>query len=263
MDEEVAVYLSYLQNVRHAAVNTVKSYQRDLKHFTGYLENAGIHDFAKVTRTCLNSYLLSLEREGKASSSISRMLASLKSFFQYEFSHGKIRRDPTEMVHGPKVEKKEPTVLTEEEVARLLDSPSGNSPKAVRDRTMFELMYVTGVRVSELVGLRTEDLNTSLGYICTHDNGREKVIPYDKDTGAALDEYLSVARPRLLKGRESDRLFVNCSGNPMSRQGFWKIVKHYADCANIREDISPYSLKHSSDAYVRSGKNSAKKAGDN
>ncbi len=263
MGDEVALYLSYLQNVKNAAANTVKSYQRDLKHFIGYLESIGIQDFSKVTRTCLNSYLLALEREGKASSSISRMLASLKSFFQYELEQGKIGRDPTESIRGPKVEKKEPTVMTQEEVARFLGAPSGNSSKEIRDRAMFELMYDTGIRVSELVGLKMEDLNSSLGYIRIHDGGKEKVIPFGKDAGAALQEYLTSSRPKLLKGNESDRLFVNCSGSPMSRQGLWKIVKHYSGRANISEDISPYSLKHSSDAYVRPGRECTRRTGNN
>ncbi len=259
MEAEVELYLSYLQNVRNAAANTVKSYQRDLRHFTGYLEGIGIHDFSKVTKTCLNSYLLSLEHEGKASSSISRMLASLKSFFQYELNNGKIHRDPSETVRGPKVERKEPMVLTEEEVARLLSSPSGNSPKEIRDRAILELMYGTGVRASELVGLHMDDLNSSLGYICAHESRKERVIPYDKEVGKALQEYLSSSRPVLVKGKKTDRLFVNCSGDPMSRQGLWKIVKYYGNRANISGDISPYSLKHSSDAYVRPGRDISKK----
>ncbi len=259
MGDEVAVYLSYLQNVKNAAGNTVRSYQRDLKHFITYLEGIGISDFSKVTRTCLNSYLLSLEREGKASSSISRMLASLRSFFHYELNHGKIQKDPCEMVRGPRVEKKEPTVMTEEEVESLLSSPSGNSPKEIRDRAMLSLLYDTGIHVSGLVGLKIGDLNRSLGYISVRGGGKEKVIPYGAKAAGALEQYLSESRPKLLKGKESDRLFVNCSGEPMSRQGLWKIVKHYGDRANIRDDISPYSLKHSSDIYVRPARDHAKK----
>ncbi len=251
MGDEIVIFTVYLQNEKKASENTVKSYQRDLRHFANYLEGIGIYDVSKVTRTCLNSYLLFLEKEGKAASSISRMLASIRSFFRYELNYGRIRKDPSELIRGPKVRKNEPTVLTEEEVARLLGQPDGNSPKEIRDRAMLELLYATGIRVSELVGLRTEDLNRSLGCIRCRDSVRDRMIPYGKEVEQRLQRYLSTARPELLKGKESEALFVNCNGSPMSRQGFWKIVKHYGDKAKIRGDITPYSLKHSYEAHIR------------
>lgn len=250
MKEEIEAYIAYLENMRHASGNTVVSYHRDLLQLASYLENQGITDPAKVTRTSLNSYVLYLEREGKATTTISRVLASVKSFFRYELNEGRIRRDPAELVKTPKIEKKMPLILTVEEVNRLLAQPSGESAKEVRDKAMLELLYATGIRVSELIGLQTEDVNMAVGFIVCHDGPKKRMIPFGKAASQSMKVYLEQARGTLLKGRESPWLFTNCSGKPMSRQGFWKIVKYYGDKAGIKEDITPHTLRHSFAAHL-------------
>lgn len=215
-----------------------------------YLEGQGIYEASKVTKTCLNSYILYLERQGKATTTISRVLASIKAFFHYEFGEGKIRRDPAELLKTPKIEKKPPVILTVKEVDAFLQQPAGSSAKEIRDKAMLELLYATGIRVSELIGLQVDDVNLTVGFITCRDGQKERMIPFGKTATQSLRRYLSDARGKLLKGVESEWLFTNCSGKPMSRQGFWKIVKFYGEKAGIREDITPHTLRHSFAAHL-------------
>ncbi len=250
MTGEIEQFMDYLQNVKQMSHNTVLSYRRDLLQMAAYLKERGITEAGKVTKTSLNSYILFLEKEGKAATTISRMLASMKAFFHYQFSEGKIRRNPAELVHAPKIEKKAPMILSEEEVSSLLCQPDGQNPKEFRDRAMLELLYATGIRVSELTGLTLSDVNMPIGFLTCHDSGRERTIPFGNVAKKALENYLTESRPALLKNRESDWLFVNCSGGQMSRQGFWKIIKHYGDKAGIKADITPHTLRHSFAAHL-------------
>ena len=250
MNGEIEQFIDYLKNVRQMSQNTILSYRRDLLQMAAYLNERGITDAGKVTKTSLNSYVLFLEKEGKAATTISRMLASIKAFFYYEFSEGKIRRNPAELIHAPKIEKKAPMILSEEEVSSLLRQPDGNTPKEFRDRAMLELLYATGIRVSELTGLSISDVNMPIGFLTCHDGGKERTIPFGRVAKEALENYLKEARPVLLKKRESNWLFVNCSGGQMSRQGFWKIIKYYGDKAGIQADITPHTLRHSFAAHL-------------
>lgn len=247
---EIEQFTEYLQNVKQMSRNTVLSYRRDLLQMAAYLNERGITDAGRVTKTSLNSYILFLEKEGKAATTISRMIASMKAFFYYEFSQGKIRRNPTETVRAPKIEKKTPVILKEEEVSALLRQPGGNTPKERRDRAMLELLYATGIRVSELTGLRLSDVNLPIGFLTCHDGGRERTIPFSRAAKAVLETYVNQSRPILLKNRESEWLFVNCSGGQMSRQGFWKIIKYYGEKAGIQADITPHTLRHSFAAHL-------------
>lgn len=230
--------------------NTVLSYRRDLMQMAAYLEERGIQEVSKVTKTSLNSYMLFMEKEGKASTTISRMLAAIKSFFHYEFSEGKIRKNPAELVRAPKIEKKMPVILTVEQVTALLEQPAGRTPKEIRDKAMLQLLYATGIRVSELVSLRLSDVNRNIGFLTCRDGGKERTIPFGREAGAVLEDYLRNARESLLKGKASEWLFVNCSGGQMSRQGFWKIIKYYGEKAGIQEDITPHTLRHSFAAHL-------------
>lgn len=246
-------FIEYLEQIRQASANTVVSYRRDLMQLCEYLETQGIEDASRVTKTSLNSYILYLERQGKAASTISRMIASFKSFFHYEFSQGRIRRDPAELLRTPKIEKKAPVILSVDQVNAFLSQPSGNTPKELRDKAMLELLYATGIRVSELISLTVDDVNMAVGFITCRDGQRERTIPFGRTASQSLKNYLDQARTRLLKGSESSRLFTNCSGKPMSRQGFWKIVKYYGEKAGIEEDITPHTLRHSFAAHLISG----------
>lgn len=250
MIAEIEEFMSYLQNVKKMSHNTVLSYRRDLLQMAAYLEERGIKDAGKVTKTSLNSYILFMEREGKATTTISRMLASMKAFFHYEFSERKIRRNPAELVRAPKIEKKAPVILTVDEVTALLNQPCGRTPKEIRDKAMLELLYATGIRVSELTNLKLTDINRSIGFLTCRDSGRDRTIPFSGVAKSVLEDYLLNARPILTKGRESEWLFVNCNGGQMSRQGFWKIIKFYGGKAGIQEDITPHTLRHSFAAHL-------------
>lgn len=253
MKAEIERFVGYLEQVKMASKNTVISYRRDLLQLADYLESQGIVEPAKVTKTSLNSYILFLEREGRATTTISRVLASVKAFFHYEFGEGVVRRDPAELLKTPKVEKKPPVILTVEEVDCILKQPAGDTPKEIRDKAMLELLYATGIRVSELISLRTEDVNMAVGFIHCHDEAKERMIPFGRTANQSLRRYLEEARGVLLKGKESPWLFTNCSGRQMSRQGFWKIVKYYGEKAGIEAEITPHTLRHSFAAHLIGG----------
>ena len=250
MTAEIKGFVEYLEKVKEASNNTVISYHRDLNQMASFLESKGITEVGKVTKTSLNSYILELEKEGKAAATISREMASIKAFFHYAFRQGMIRRDPSEFMKAPKVEKKAPVILTLDEVNALLEQPGGDSPKEKRDKAMLELLYATGIRVSELIGLKLEDLNLKVGYIVCRDRNKERMEPFGKHVKEALTDYLERARGELLKGGESPWLFTNCSGKPMSRQGFWKLIKYYGEKAGIKSDITPHTLRHSFAAHL-------------
>ena len=253
MIDEINSFTTYLQEVKHTAKNTEVSYHRDLVQMVGFMEKMGITHVEKVTKTSLNSYILYLEKEGKAASTISRELASIKAFFNYLFKERKINRDPAEFLRAPKIERRIPVILTKEEIQALLAQPGNASVKEMRDKAMLELLYATGVRVSELISLKLEDVNMQIGYITCHDGTRERMIPFGKGAKQALRVYLDEARSSLLKGRTCEWLFTNCSGQPMSRQGFWKLIKFYGEKAGIKTDITPHTLRHSFAAHLMVG----------
>lgn len=250
MRGEIDRFEKYLREIKKASENTVQSYRRDLIQMAGYLEKKGIIDVEKVTKASLHDYIIYMEEQGKAASSILRMTAALKSFFSYESSENRIRRNPADSLHSPKIEKKMPVILSIDEVSELLAQPSGKSPKEIRDKAMLALLYATGIRVSELINIKISDININIGFLICHDEEKERTIPFEKSAKAALEEYLKDSREVLLHGRESDFFFVNCSGDAMSRQGFWKIIKHYGMKAGIEQDITPHTLRHSFAAHL-------------
>lgn len=245
MGLELPLFIDYLKETKNASASTVSSYQRDLKKLEGYLQEHGISDVEAVTATNLNSYVLYLEKQGMSTATVSRSVASMKAFFHYVYYKRRIEKDPTEQIKAPHIEKKMPEILSMEETVRLLEQPSGMSPKELRDRAMLELLYATGVRVSELIALEVSDLNLNLNYLICRDSGKERVIPFGDNAKQALERYLKHGREQLLKGQASRHLFVNCSGTAMSRQGFWKLIKQYAAKAGIEADITPHTLRHS------------------
>ena len=250
MRGEVDRFEQYLREVKQASENTVQSYRRDLMQMITYLEEKGIREAAKGTKTSLHGYILHMEEQGKAATTISRMMAAIKAFFNYECMQARIRRNPAESLHAPKVEKKAPVILSVDQVSALLAQPSGQTPKEIRDKAMLALLYATGIRVSELVGIQMEDINMNIGFLVCRDGERERTIPFGRSAKAALEEYLEHARNELLRGKGSDYFFVNCTGGAMSRQGFWKIIKYYGEKAGIEEDITPHTLRHSFAAHL-------------
>ena len=253
MTSDIKDFVSYLRDVKKTSKNTEISYQRDLVQLSAFLKEKGITEVGKVTRTSLNSYILYLEKEGKASTTISRELASIKAFFSFMQKEGKIIRDPAELLRAPKIEKKAPLILSVNEVNALLEQPGLSSPKELRDKAMLELLYATGMRVSELINLKLTDLNMQIGYITCRDEHKERMVPFGKTAKQALASYLERGRRDLLKGQESEWLFTNCNGKAMSRQGFWKIIKYYGEKAGIQADITPHTLRHSFAAHLIRG----------
>ena len=239
-----------MQSVKKSSKNTILSYQRDLKKFAQYLKENGIDDIRKVNYTVMNAYMLMMEREHFAASTISRNIATLKAFFTYLQREHVVDDDPAVMLKAPKIEKKMPGVLSIEEVNLLLAQPVGTSNKEIRDKAMLELLYATGIRVSELISLKVSDVNLQNNYIRCVDGTKERVIPFGSAARAALKVYMTSAREAMIHSDEEDTLFTNCSGQPMSRRVFWKVLKQYAKRAGIETDITPHTLRHSFAAHL-------------
>lgn len=245
MNDEIQRFIVYLKEVKKTSENTVLSYERDLKKFNKYCMEQGISSVNQITATGLNSYVLYLEKQGLKPATISRGIASLKAFFHFLQREGYVKRDVAEDLKAPKVEKKMPSVLTQEETIRLLNQAKGSSPKKLRDSAMLELLYATGIRVSELISLKLEDVNLKMEYISCRDGSKERIVPFGKAAKEKLQSYLVEGRPELIKDDTSDYLFTNCSGHAMSRQGFWKLVKGYGKKAGITAELTPHTLRHS------------------
>ena len=243
MKQEIDKYITYLVDVKGSSQNTVQSYRRDLVKMQNYFDTNGIKNVSEVNSTLVRSYVLYMEDEKMSSATVSRSIASIRSFFIYLLERGIVSGNPTEGIKPPKVEKKIPETLTIEEVNVLLDQPSGDSPKEVRDKAMLELLYATGLRVSELVSLKASDINLSLSYIECHDRNKSRVIPIENAAKSALTRYLVEVRPNMC--HSSEYLFTNIKGEEMSRQGFWKLIKSYAKKAGINKDITPHMIRHS------------------
>lgn len=250
MQREIDSFVNYLHNVKKVSVNTEMSYKRDLNKFVLYMSTQGVTDVSKITETMLNSYILYLEDNKFSAATVSRNIACLKSFYHFLFKEAVVTKDISENLRAPKVEKKIPEIMTTNEVVRLLEQPKGGSPKDVRDKAMLELLYATGIRVSELISLKVSDVNLQMGYIIVLDSNKERVIPFGHEAKAALTRYMDDTRKEMLLDKSSDILFVNCSGEPMSRQGFWKLIKFYAKKAGIEADITPHTLRHSFAAHL-------------
>ncbi len=250
MEKEIEAFISYLHNVKKMSLNTELSYRRDLLKLETYLNEQGIADVKAVNGTNLNSYILKLEKDNFSKATISRNVACIKTFYHYLLKEGLVSEDASDALKAPKVEKKMPEIMTPREVVRLLEQPKGNSPKDIRDKAMLELLYATGIRVSELISLKVTDVNLPLNYITCHDANKERIVPFGHEAKTAVTRYLEDARATMLEDKASDILFVNCSGQEMSRQGFWKLIKYYAKKAGIEADITPHTLRHSFAAHL-------------
>lgn len=244
MEKTVQDFIIYLQNTKKTADNTVVSYQRDLKKFCIYLERKGLEP-ENVSELDLMRYIHYMETNKFATSTISRSVASIRALYQFLYHEGRIIKDPSSMLRPPKVEKKLPEILSVDEVDKLLQQPDIQTPKGMRDTAMLELLYATGMRVSELLHLHTSDLNLDYGYVACHDGEKERIIPIGNVSRSALKRYMDCARDFFVKNISETALFTNCSGKAMSRQGFWKVLKGYADLAGIEKDITPHTLRHS------------------
>ena len=244
MEKQIKLFLEFLQNEKKLSDNTLQSYKRDILQYQNYLEENGIN-YAKVSKEDVKAYLTYLKQIGKKPSTISRNLASIRSFYQFSIRNKKIKNDPTEDVQSPKIEKRVPSVLTAQEVELLLEQPKDVDLKGTRDKAMLEFAYATGMRVTEIINLNIEDVNLAEEYVVCKVGSKQRNIPLGSLSLKALKEYIEEARPILIKSEKEKALFVNVNGQRLTRQGFWKIVKYYKEQAHITKDITPHVLRHS------------------
>ena len=241
----IKAYETYLTKVKKASDNTVFSYMRDIRQFSDWLKgNAGV-DIVDATQFHIQQYLHNLEAVGKSGATVSRGAASLKNFYSYLLSSGFIEETPVVDIHVDRGEKRLPQILSSKEVELLLAQPTGVDPKGIRDKAMLEVMYATGVRVSELIELNSEDVNLDQGVIMCARAKKARAIPLYPAALKALKSYIKDVRGIMVSDPKETALFVNVSGARMSRQGFWKILKHYQDTAGIEKEITPHTLRHS------------------
>ena len=218
MLQKIEEFVDYLTNVKKSSKNTISSYRRDLIKLKNYLTDSGYERWEDVSGTILNSYILMIEKQGMSSATVSRNIASIKALYLYLIKQGVVKEDPSDTLKPPKIEKKAPVTLTVEEVNLLLEQPSKDTPKEIRDRAMLELLYATGIRVSELINLHLSDVNLSMNFLQCHEGCKDRVIPFTNETKEALEYYLESAREALCK-EDQGYLFTNCQGDPMTRQG--------------------------------------------
>lgn len=245
MADHVADYRRYLAEEKHAQDNTLNSYIRDLNQFQTWLNGTGVTDLRKVKKENVGEYLHYLDSKGKSPATVTRSVASIRSFYNYMVLAGRVKANPAKAVSGMKVERKYPEILTNREVELFLEQPKCVDEKGFRDHAMLEVLYATGIRVSELIGLNVEDVNLTVGFIRCTSRGKERIIPLYTAAVKALRDYLENIRPRIIADEREKALFVNMNGERMSRQGFWKIIKYYQDKAEITKDITPHMLRHS------------------
>lgn len=242
-------YEDYLRTEKNASANTISSYMRDVTQFMSAMKQQDLTP-QEVLPQDVEEYIHSLTRKGKSAATVTRSLASIKSFFTCLMSLGVVQSNPAKNVAPAKVERKLPQVLTGREVELFLEQPECTDLKGFRDRAMLELLYATGIRVSELIDLDVDDLNLSDGVLHCESKGRSRIIPLYPAAIRALSEYVQAVRPQLVESEEETALFVNMNGTRMSRQGFWKLIKYYQEKAGIQKDITPHTLRHSFAAHL-------------
>ncbi|HEX7056078.1 MAG TPA: site-specific tyrosine recombinase XerD [Bacilli bacterium] len=240
-------FVHFLAVERGLAANTIASYERDLTQFIGYLRQQGVESFAGMEKAHILQYLLQLRAQGRSTATVTRALVSIRALCQFLVREQLIAHDPSQHMETPKPEKRLPKVLSVAEVERLLAAPQDSDPYGMRDRTMLELLYATGLRVSELVSLNTGDLNLGMGFVrCFGKGAKERIIPLGRIAASCLERYINGIRPKLLKREAAEEaLFLNHLGSRMTRQGFWQLIKKYAKAAGITKEITPHTLRHS------------------
>ncbi len=250
MEVLVQKFIGFLEKDKRLSLNTLQSYRRDIEQYIVYLKEINLHNVTNTNKTTVIAYLLNLQKKGRATSTISRNLASIRSFYQYLAKNKVIEQDPTADLESPKVEKKLPQILSTQEVELLLEQPKCIDLKGFRDKAMLELLYATGIRVSELICLNLTDINLDMGFIKCNKGSRERMIPIGSIAISALQEYINKSRGLLIQRSDEKALFVNINGRRLTRQGFWKIIKQYKNQAKISKDITPHTLRHSFAAHL-------------
>ncbi|MBQ4052257.1 MAG: tyrosine recombinase [Clostridia bacterium] len=246
MERTYMNFCNYLMTKKSTSANTLSSYQRDLRQFMSHMETLGIRSWDAVTDSDLKKYFEHLKRLKKSDATISRSMSTMRCFFKYLLAKKIITFNPMVGIKGAKSEAKPPQILSNDEVELLLRQPDGQSSKGMRDKAMLEVLYASGIRVSELLSLKVSDINLDVGYIMMNRyEENERIIPLYNLAVHSLREYIAKSRPILVSSNKENTLFLNTNGQPMTRQGFWKLVKFYASAAQIDKDITPKILRHS------------------
>ncbi len=246
MDKQITAFLDYLSVERGLAQNTISSYALDLKQFKAFCRQLGVTDGGRIDRSLVIRYLVDLKNKGRAPATISRQMATIKVFCRFLVDEGVLSKDPTANLESPGVKTKLPDVLGQEETIKLLEQPRTGNTAGLRDRAMLELMYATGMRVSELLALNVDNVDWQQGYVrCRGKGAKERIIPIGSVAKHYLAEYLARARAKIMAGKGEKALFLNMRGRRLTRQGFWKIIKKYAREAGIKKEITPHTLRHS------------------
>ncbi len=244
MEKQINNFLQFIQNDKKASENTLQSYRRDILQYQKYIEANKIN-YVKVDTEEISKYLDYMKELGKKSSTISRSLASIRAFYQYLLRNKKVKKDPTEEIQSPKIDKRVPTVLSAQEVELLLEQPKSVDLKGIRDKAMLEFAYATGMKVTEIISLNITDVDFGEGLVMCKTGDKQRNIPLGNLSKEALKDYVENARPILIKDDSVTALFVNTNGQRLTRQGFWKIIKYYKEQAHITKDITPHVLRHS------------------
>jgi len=255
MYKELDEFITYLTEEAGKSNNTCQSYRRDIRQFLDWLYSEyPVKSLNEIGPENITVYEKDLKAQDKSPATISRLVASLKAFFGYGVRMGWLTQDPSAQLKSPKVIKKKPMILTDGEILRLLSQPDPESSKGIRDKAMLELLCDTGLRVSELIGLKLSDVDLAKRKLNVP-GGRNRTVIYDRRISRYLDKYVQETRKNLLSGEDAGYLFMNVSGEEMSRQGFWKIIKKYGDMAGIDKDLTPHTLRHSFAAHaIKNGK---------
>ena len=245
MQDYIKRFEDYLKNVKHASFNTLSSYMRDVTKFEQYGRVNGMTTYRKLDKDMVSAYIAQLQSENKSPATITRITASLKCFFNFLISIDQMKTNPAKNVYSGKVEHKLPKIMTNKEVELFLDQPKCTDLKGFRDKAMLELLYATGIRVTELVNLNVDDINLDASFLRCINGDKERTIPLYHVAVKAIAQYLTEARPKMINMMSEQALFVNLNGDRLTRQGFWKIVKYYKEKAGIKKDITPHTLRHS------------------
>ncbi len=247
-------FVNYLTVERRLATNTIESYNRDIASFFEFISSSGINHIGKVKVDTIRSHLKYLLENGLSSASLARHIASIKVFFRFLTNEKQLDEDPSSHLESPKLWSRIPNALTLKEVDLLLNQPDTKTTLGLRDKAMLEVLYATGLRVSELVSLRTNSVNLEAGFLISTGKGsKERIVPIGESARLKTEEYLANSRPQLLKRKNIPELFVSRLGKNMTRQAFWKIIKKYALSAGTKTDISPHSLRHSFATHMLAG----------
>jgi integrase/recombinase XerD len=247
MKQQLLIFIQYLSVEKGLAQNTLEAYERDLTQYLTFVEKSGITLLADTKKITIQNYLLQLKKLGRASSSVTRTMVSIRSFYQFLVRERMQELDPTLNMESPRLVKRLPKVLSIQEVENLLEAPETSTPYGMRDKAMLELLYATGIRVSELVNLNAGHVNLGMGFVrCMGKGSKERIIPLGRIAAKWLHTYIQSMRHQLLRETKlDDALFINHLGTRLTRQGFWKIIKKYGIQANILKEITPHTLRHS------------------